>query len=185
MGNTVFLDRDGVINVDSPNYIKNEFEFEFIPKSPEAIALLCKSGFDVILITNQSMIGRKMVNQKTLDTIFEKMNTGITKCGGQILDIFFCPHTPKENCACRKPAPGLILDAQKKHEINLLESCMIGDSAKDIECALNAGCAKTFLVKTGNGPKAEQELSHKGITPDQIFTDLYEAVCWIIENVKR
>ncbi len=184
MGYTVFLDRDGVINIDSPNYIKNDSEFEFIPKSPEAIALLCKSGFDVIVITNQSLIGRKMASQKTLDAIFEKMNKGVKKAKGKILDIFFCPHTPQENCSCRKPAPGLIINAQKTYDIDLARSCMVGDSAKDIECALNAGCAKTFLVKTGNGNKAIQELSYKGITPDHIFSDLYEASCWIIENVK-
>jgi len=86
MGYIVFLDRDGVINIDSPNYIKNESEFEFILKSPEAIALLNQNGFQVIVITNQSMIGRKMVSQETLDAIFKKMKAGIKKAGGDILD---------------------------------------------------------------------------------------------------
>ncbi|MBU1344069.1 MAG: D-glycero-beta-D-manno-heptose 1,7-bisphosphate 7-phosphatase [Proteobacteria bacterium] len=184
MEHIVFIDRDGVINMDSPDYIKSRSEFEFIPRSPEAIALLTQKGFDVIVITNQSVIGRKMITQETLDAIFQKMKVGVKKAGGKIKDIFFCPHTPRENCSCRKPNPGLILDAQKKYQISLDQSCLVGDSAKDIECALNAGCAKTVLVKTGNGPKAQQELSCKGISPDYIALDLYEAACWIIENVK-
>jgi len=184
MGYIVFLDRDGVINVDSSKYIKNESEFEFIPKSPEAIALLNKKGFNVIVITNQSLIGRKMISPKTLDAIFKKMRGGIKKAGGDIKDIFFCPHTPQDNCSCRKPNPGLILEAQKKYGIDLDQSFLVGDSAKDIECARNAGCSKALLVKTGNGLKAQQQLFQKGIIPDFIGTDLYETALWIINSVK-
>ncbi|MBU0463944.1 MAG: D-glycero-beta-D-manno-heptose 1,7-bisphosphate 7-phosphatase [Proteobacteria bacterium] len=184
MEQIVFLDRDGVINVDSSEYIKNESEFEFIPKSPEAIALLTQNGFNVIVITNQSLVGRKMVSQKTLDAIFKKMKDGVKKAGGDIKDIFYCPHTPQDNCSCRKPNPGLILKAQKKYQIDLNQSFMVGDSAKDIECAHNAGCSKTLLVKTGNGLKAQQQLFQKGIIPDFIGTDLYETALWIINSVK-
>ena len=181
----VFLDRDGVINVDSPEYIKNESEFEFIPKSREAIALLTQNGFSVIVITNQSLIGRKMVTQKILDAIFKKMKEGIKKAGGDIKDIFFCPHTPQDNCSCRKPNPGLIIEAQKKYQIDLNQSFMVGDSAKDIECARNAGCSKALLVETGNGLKAGYQLFQKGIIPDFTGKNLYEAALWIINSVKR
>lgn len=181
---TIFLDRDGVINIDSPDYIKNESEFEFIPKSPEAIALLSKNGFNVIVITNQSLIGRKMAEQKTLDAIFKKMEQGVEKAGGTIKDIFFCPHTPEDNCLCRKPNPGLILKAKKKYNIDLNKSLMVGDSAKDIECARNAGCSKALLVRTGNGTKAELKLADKGILPDFTGSDLHETALWIIRNVK-
>ncbi len=185
MGNIVFLDRDGVINVDSSQYIKNKSEFEFIPKSPEAVALLTQKGFKVIVITNQSLIGRNMISQKTLDEIFNKMMQGIKTAGGDILDIFYCPHTPADNCSCRKPNPGLILAAKKKYGIDLDLSFMVGDSVKDIECALNAGCSKALLVKTGNGLKAEQQLLKKGIIPDFIGADLYETALWIINSVKH
>ncbi len=180
VGKTVFLDRDGVINIDSPQYIKNESEFEFIPKSPEAIALLTQHGYNVIVITNQSMIGRKMVSREILDAIFKKMKNGVQKAGGRIKDVFFCTHTPEDNCACRKPEPGLIFKACKKYSIDLEHSCMVGDSAKDIECALNAGCKKTILVQTGNGIKAKQQLLQKQIIPDYIASDLYDAVQWLI-----
>ncbi len=181
---TIFLDRDGVINKDSSEYIKNPSEFEFIDKSPEAVALLCRAGFQVIVITNQSMIGRKMAELRDLEAIFSKMKKGICRAGGIITDIFYCPHVPQDNCACRKPAPGLISAAQQKYDINLEFSCMVGDSAKDIECAINAGCAKTVLVQTGNGHAAAAALGEKGIVPDFTAPDLYAAALWIVENIR-
>ncbi len=185
MNNIVFLDRDGVINIDSPNYIKTPSEFNFIPKSPDAIALLSQNGFKVIIITNQSLIGRKMADQATLDAIFKKMTDGVKKAGGHITDIFFCPHTPEDNCSCRKPAPGLIQKAVVKHHIDLSKTCMVGDSAKDIECAMNAGCKTTLLVKTGNGRKALPELKIRNTPPDHIADDLYAAAQWIVQNVDQ
>jgi D-glycero-D-manno-heptose 1,7-bisphosphate phosphatase len=180
MDKTIFLDRDGVINIDSPQYIKKESEFEFIPGSPEAIALLTKHGYNVIVITNQSMIGRNMISRKVLDAIFKKMQNGVQKTGGRIKGVFFCPHTPEDNCTCRKPEPGLIFKACKKYSLDLEHSCMVGDSVKDIECALNAGCKKTILVQTGNGIKAQQQLLQKQIIPDYIASDLYDAAQWLI-----
>ncbi len=178
----IFLDRDGVINIDSADYIKAPSEFEFIPKSPQAIAMLCDHGFDIIIITNQSMIGRKMATQEALDAIFQKMKDGVTKAGGQIKDIFFCPHIPTAGCHCRKPEPGLILNAQQTHNIDLSNSIMVGDSAKDIETGKNAGCGQTILVQTGNGKKACDQLSEKKITPDLVAKDLYAAARWMVQR---
>ncbi|WP_320042208.1 D-glycero-beta-D-manno-heptose 1,7-bisphosphate 7-phosphatase [uncultured Desulfobacter sp.] len=179
---TVFIDRDGVINHDSDAYIKHPDEFHFISKSPEAVALLSAGGFQVILITNQSAVGRGMISESTLDAILKKMILGVEQAGGRIKDIFFCPHTPDQGCDCRKPEPGMILQAMKRHNIDLKKAFMIGDSAKDIECGKNAGCAQTILVKTGNGKKALVALTEKGIAPDFIAKDLYEAACWITAN---
>jgi D-glycero-D-manno-heptose 1,7-bisphosphate phosphatase len=177
---TVFLDRDGVINVDSPDYIKTESEFVFIDKSPQAIAMLRDAGFDVIVITNQSVIARQYSTQAELDKIFHKMNSGVKDAGGEIKDIFYCPHLPGFGCNCRKPNPGLIVQAKDKYNIDLRHSCMIGDSAKDIECAKNAACGLSVLVKTGNGKKAEKLLAIKGIKPDFVAENLFDAVKWII-----
>ena len=179
---TVFLDRDGVINHDSDAYIKHPDEFHFISKSPDAIALLNAKGFQVILITNQSAVGRGMISRPTLDAILKKMTHGVEQAGGRIKDIFFCPHTPDQGCECRKPKPGMILNAVACHAIDLSKSFMVGDSAKDIECGKNAGCAKTILVKTGNGEKALAALTEKGIAPDYFAKDLYEAACWITDT---
>ena len=180
---TIFLDRDGVINQDSPFYIKSPEEFHFIEGSPQAVALLNENRFDVILITNQSAVGRKMITQNTLDAIFKKMITGVEAAGGRIKDIFFCPHTPDAGCDCRKPKPGLIIQAKDRYGIDLSASLMVGDSAKDIECALAAGCQKTILVKTGNGQKAFNALDENGVAPDLFANDLFEAVQWIIANI--
>ncbi|MEA1969739.1 MAG: D-glycero-beta-D-manno-heptose 1,7-bisphosphate 7-phosphatase [Thermodesulfobacteriota bacterium] len=182
---TVFLDRDGVINYDSSDYIKKSNEFYFIPESAEAVALLCKNNFNIIVITNQSVIGRKMGTLDDLEAIFAKMRKGVEVCGGEIKDIFFCPHTPDENCSCRKPKPGLIFQAMAKYKIDPACSCMVGDSAKDIECANNAGCGCSLLVQTGNGKKAAAELEKKAIKPDFTGVNLMACAQWICENLKK
>ncbi len=178
----VFLDRDGVINRDSPDYIKSWSEFEFLPGSLEALKKLTVNGFAVIVITNQSVIHRKMISQKALEHIHDKMKKTVRLNGGEITDIFFCPHIPEDGCDCRKPKPGLILEAGKKHRIDLRVSIMVGDSAKDIECARNARCGTAILVKTGNGVTAEKWLNEKMIHPDVIVRDLLEAAHWIVSR---
>lgn len=179
---TIFLDRDGVINVDSADYIKTPEEFSFIPESPEGVALLSRNGFDVIVITNQSLIGRKMATPETLDAIFKKMTSGIENAGGCIKDIFFCPHTPQAGCDCRKPSPGMILAAFKKYQIQPGQSLMVGDSVKDIECARRAGCQTNILVQTGNGTSALKQLQKQNIQPGHIARNLYSAAQWIISH---
>ena len=176
----VFLDRDGVINKDSPDYIKSWSEFEFLPRSIEAIKRLTLNGFTAIIITNQSVINRKMVSGEDLEYIHAMMKKAVKSGGGEIKDIFFCPHMPEDGCDCRKPKPGLIYRAQKRYGIDLSTSVMVGDSAKDIECARKAGCGQSILVKTGNGTEAERILAEKKIFPDHVVQDLYEAVNLIL-----
>ncbi len=178
----VFLDRDGVINQDSPEYIKSWTEFKFLPGSIEAIVQLTLNDFSTIIITNQSVINRNMVSKKELDYIHDMMKKIVRSRGGEIKDIFFCPHLPEDGCHCRKPNPGLISKAQQVYQIDLETTAMVGDSAKDIECALNAGCGCAVLVQTGNGLTAEKVLAEKGIYPDHVARDLYHAVDWIIKH---
>ncbi|MFO7559712.1 MAG: D-glycero-beta-D-manno-heptose 1,7-bisphosphate 7-phosphatase [Desulfobacterales bacterium] len=182
LNKTIFLDRDGVINVDSSYYIKSWDEFSFIPGSLEALRMLHEKAFDVILITNQSIINRGMILQKVLDHIFLMMQSEIESTGGKITDIFFCPHTPEEGCACRKPLPGLIRKAQEKYEIDIPESIMVGDSAKDIQCARNAGCGTAILVKTGNEAEARETLLQENVFPDHVADNLLSAVKWILKK---
>ena len=182
MKKVVFIDRDGVINKDSPDYIKSWKEFEFLPGSINAIKLLTEAGFHQIIITNQSAVNRKFISRKILEEMHRKMVTAITSEGGKITDIFYCPHTPEDHCDCRKPKPGLIARAIHTHKINLVDSIMIGDSAKDVQCGMLAGCNKTILVRTGNGTIAERELLEKHIIPDYIANDLLQAAHWIISH---
>ena len=178
----VYLDRDGTINHDSPDYIKSRSEFKFIPGSIEAIRLLTSSGFTSIVITNQSALARKFISSAELDRIHAMMKEAIVSGGGKITDIFFCPHMPNAGCECRKPAPGLLMQAQRKYNIDLPKSIMVGDSAKDIECARNAGCGKAVLVKTGKDDDAEHILKTKQIAADYTAIDLYDAAKWILAN---
>ena len=177
-----FLDRDGTINRDSPDYIKSWEDFEFLPGSLKAIEQLTASGFTTILITNQSAVPRKYITVEQLDDMHRMLKEVVETNAGEIKDIFYCPHMPDEGCDCRKPQPGLIFQAQKKYHIDLTAAFMVGDNAKDVECGQNAGCGKTVLVKTGNFAKARQELTQKGILPDFVAEDLYEAAEWIISN---
>jgi D-glycero-D-manno-heptose 1,7-bisphosphate phosphatase len=176
----IFLDRDGVINRDSPNYIKSWSEFEFLPGSLTALKQLNLNGFAAIIITNQSAVNRNLISRTELETIHAMMKNRIQSQGGEIKDIFFCPHTPEDGCDCRKPKPGLIYKATKKYRIDLSRSIMVGDSVRDIECAWTAGCEYAVLVKTGYGVTAEKSLAERGIFADYVAADLYEAAQWIM-----
>jgi D-glycero-D-manno-heptose 1,7-bisphosphate phosphatase len=181
--NYIFLDRDGVVNKDSPDYVKRWSEFEFLPGSLDAIRLLTEKKYLVIIITNQSIINRKMATLDDLEFTHSMMKKAVKEGGGEIKDIFFCPHAPEEGCSCRKPKPGLILEALKKFGADAKNSVMVGDSAKDIECARRAGCRYAILVKTGKYEQATSDLEKKKIFPDHVALDLLEAAGWIIANV--
>ena len=182
MKKVVFLDRDGVINQDSPDYIKSWEEFHFIPGSLRAIKILTDAGYSCIVISNQSAINRKMITRSCLKNIHSQMKSIISAHGGQILDIFFCPHIPEDECRCRKPKPGLIFQAVETHELLLPDTIMIGDSVKDIESARTAGCGLAILVRTGNIAMAEKQLKQKGLFPDHVADDLFAAARWIVSG---
>lgn len=178
----VFLDRDGTINTDSPDYIKSWEEFEFLPASLNAIKQLTLHGFTTIVITNQSAVPRKLISLQELEHIHTMMRQTVRSNGGKINDVFYCPHLPADGCGCRKPQPGLIYQAQRKYHLDLAAAVMVGDSDRDIVCAHNAGCGHAVLVKTGNSKKAQRRLAKKGIAPDFVAEDLYEAAQWIINT---
>lgn len=165
----IILDRDGVINFDSPNYIKSPAEWQAIPGSLEAIVKLQNAGHDVVVATNQSGIGRHYYSLETLHDIHAKMNQHIINLGGVALKIYFCPHVPEDNCECRKPKAGLFLQIQKDFPHEFAEAIAVGDSARDIAAAHTAGC-KAVLVRTGNGPKTLTELEIK----IPVYADLAE-----------
>ncbi|MCP4686707.1 MAG: D-glycero-beta-D-manno-heptose 1,7-bisphosphate 7-phosphatase [Desulfobacterales bacterium] len=184
--NVVFLDRDGVINRDSRDYIKTPGDFQFLPRAREAVGALTRGGFAVIVITNQSIINRGWAPREVLESIHQRMKSGCAGMGGEISDIFHCPHTPDEGCACRKPKPGLIFQARDKHDVDLSASIMVGDSAKDIACAKNAGCGQSVLVKSGlEFEKQRALLEENGTPPDHVAADLYEAAQWILTTRPR
>ncbi len=179
---TTFLDRDGVINQDSPNYIKHSREFCPLPGSIDAIARLSRAGIRIIVVSNQSGINRGIVPSHELQAIHYELLRAVSNLGGKISDIYHCPHHPDENCNCRKPEPGMILSAAKRHGIDLCQSVMVGDSAKDILAGQRAGCGATVLVKTGNGEKALQSLVQQDCPPDAVADDLAAAATLILDR---
>jgi D-glycero-D-manno-heptose 1,7-bisphosphate phosphatase len=177
----VFLDRDGTINRDSPDYIKSRSEFEFIPGAVAAIRDLTAGGFTCVVITNQSALARGFISIADLDAIHAMMCDEIAAGGGKITDVFFCPHMPEAGCRCRKPEPGLLFQARQKYNIDLTDAVMVGDSAKDIECGRLAGCGRTVLVKSGNEADVELLLHKKQVAADYVAADLPAAARWIID----
>lgn len=147
----IALDRDGVINVDSPAYIKSPDEWHAIAGSLEAIARLSQAGFPVFVLTNQSGVGRGLYTRATLSAIHAKMQRAVMDHGGQIAHIFYCPHTPLDRCDCRKPKAGLFDQLMQYAHCQGADIIMVGDSLRDLQAANTARCQKTVLVKTGHG----------------------------------
>jgi D-glycero-D-manno-heptose 1,7-bisphosphate phosphatase len=176
----VFMDRDGVINKDRSDYVKNWSEFEFLPRSLDALKLLNLNDYHIILLTNQSAVNRRMVTEAGLLEIHKKMNAAVADHGGSIEAIYYCPHTPADGCACRKPEPGLIYRARADYGLDLSKTCMIGDSLKDIWCARRAGCGRVILVRTGHGKEAERLCRDAGTEADHVADDLMAAVKWLL-----
>ena len=178
----VFLDRDGTINRDSSDYVKSREEFEFLPGSLEAIKKLTVNGFVNIVITNQSAVPRNLISLNELESVHNMLTKTVALNGGEIKDIFYCPHMPEDGCDCRKPEPGLIYQAREKYEIDLTAAVMVGDSAKDIECARRAGCGRAVLVKSGKDDDVEAELKSRRIRVDFVAKDLHDAAEWILKS---
>ena len=169
----VILDRDGVINEDSDEYIKSPAEWRPLRGSLEAIARLHQAGWHVVVATNQSGIARKLFDLDTLARIHETMHRQVRNSGGQIDAVFFCPHGPDDHCSCRKPAPGMLNDIARRLHIELNGVPAIGDSLRDIQAARAAG-ACPILVKTGKGSRVVLDPDLDSTVP--VFNDLYSAV---------
>lgn len=146
----VILDRDGVVNFDSDQFIKNPNEWNPIPGSLEAIALLNQAGFRVVVATNQSGIGRGLFDMAMLNSIHAKMHKMVAQAGGRIDAVFLCPHAADSRCQCRKPKAGLFHDIAARFHIELSTVYAVGDALRDVQAAISAG-ARPMLVKTGKG----------------------------------
>lgn len=146
----VLLDRDGVINRDSPDYIRSTAEWTTIPGSLEAIAALKRAGFPVAICTNQSGVARGLLSETDLEAIHERLRAQLAAVGAGVDGIFACLHGPEASCRCRKPAPGLIEQACTALGVKPTEVVFIGDSGRDLEAARRSG-ARPWLVRTGNG----------------------------------
>ncbi len=170
---TIFIDRDGTL-IEEVNYLSRVEDLRFFDYTDEAIRLLKEDGFLVVVVTNQSGIGREIYTEAAMHEIHERIQTDLT----EKLDAFyFCPHLPDANCRCRKPNLGMLEAAQADYAIDLENSWMIGDKAIDVETGFNAGI-KTAMVMTGYGRKDIEKLAGK---PDIVAANLLEAVEKILE----
>ena len=157
----VFLDRDGVINRERKDYVKNVNEFEIFDGVVEAITLLKKNNFLVIIITNQSAINRNLLSIAMLEEIHNYFKNYLKVNGTHIDGIYYCPHRPDEGCLCRKPKPGLLLKAAQDFDVDLKNSWMIGDCDKDVEAAKAAGCNWILISRDEKLPKVIEKLLKK------------------------
>jgi len=177
----IILDRDGVVNEDSPDYIKHPDEWHAIPGSLQAIARLHQAGWRVAIASNQSGLARGLFDISALTAIHQKLRKELAQLGGAIDSFFVCPHGPDDHCVCRKPLPGLFHDIAKRYDVDLKNVPAVGDSLRDIQAASTAGC-RPWLVQTGNGTKT---LKQRSLPPDtRVVQDLAEAVEQILSNAK-
>ena len=175
----VVLDRDGVVNFDSDQYIKSPAEWRPIPGSIEAIARLNQHGYRIAVATNQSGIGRGLFDMATLNAINDKMMELVFRQGGRIDALFFCPHTATEECACRKPRTGMYEEIAARFHTELKGVPMVGDSLKDLQAAESVG-AQPILVLTGKGKGTRED----GGMPKKtlVFEDLAAASRHLVEQ---
>lgn len=169
----IILDRDGVINEDSDEYVKSAEEWYAIPGSLEAIAKLNKAGYSVVIATNQSGIGRGLFGFEEFEEMCERMDIMLDQVGGHIDGIFLCPHAPEDGCDCRKPLPGMFEQIAEEFEVDLTGVPVVGDSLRDLQAGQAVGCTP-YLVKTGKGERTIEK--GEGLEGVVIFEDLAEFV---------
>ncbi len=173
----IVLDRDGVINRESSAFIRSPAEWLPLPGSIQAIVALTAAGFSVVVATNQSGVGRGLFTATTLSAIHARMTSTIEAAGGRLAGIFFCPHSPDDNCECRKPRPGLMRQIEAQFGTTLRGQPVIGDSYRDLEAAWKVG-ARAILVRTGNGATTEVRLDANAAV--EVFPDLAAAAATLI-----
>ena len=178
----VILDRDGVINHDSDQFIKSPSEWKPIEGAVEAVARLNQNGYRVVVATNQSGIGRGLFDMATFNAINDKMMELVFRQGGRIDAIFFCPCTAEQHCHCRKPDTGMFEDIAVRFQMGLDSVPAIGDSLRDLEAAAKAGCTP-ILVLTGKGKKTKEKAGLPRGT--KIFADLADAVNFLVADPAR
>lgn len=174
----VILDRDGVINRDSPEFVKSADEWLPLPGSIEAIAALSKAGFAVAVASNQSGLARGLVTEDALREMHCKLLDLVAAKGGQVDLIVHCPHGPDTGCDCRKPKPGLMRQVGAHFDIDITGAPMVGDSLRDLQAAAAAGC-RPVLVRTGNGAKTEAALPAE-LAGVEVYDDLAAAAATLL-----
>ncbi len=178
----IILDRDGVINKDRDDFVKSVEEWEALPESMDAIALLTQADYTVVVATNQSGIGRGYFTMQDLNSMHAKMHRLVQQAGGEIEGIWFCPHMNDDNCTCRKPQPGMVLDILNRFSAaQAAKTYMVGDSLRDLQ-AIEAVGGRPILVLTGKGKKTLSQSADDLPEHTQIFDNLMDFAKHITQN---
>ncbi|MEQ1894981.1 MAG: HAD family hydrolase [Planctomycetota bacterium] len=187
----VFLDRDGTL-VDELGFLARAEDLRLLPGAAAAVGRLNERGLAVIVVTNQSGIARGLFGERELAEVHARLGQELARAGARLDDVLYCPHHPSEgappwrrHCECRKPAPGLVLEAARRHELGLAESWMIGDSLRDLECGARAGLAGSILVRTGKGAEELQGLSASERARTLVADDVGAAVELLLTRLER
>lgn len=176
----IILDRDGVINEDSDDYIKSPDEWIPIPGSIDAIARLNHAGYSVAIASNQSGIARGYFDLETLAAMSVKMCNLLSQHGGRIDAMIFCPHGPKDGCDCRKPKPGMLIEIGNRFKTSLSKAIFVGDNINDVKAAQAAG-VKPVLVKTGKGEQTAAMLKDQGFHDVPVYDNLATLADYLLE----
>jgi D-glycero-D-manno-heptose 1,7-bisphosphate phosphatase len=171
----VFLDRDGVINADREDYVTSWSQFHFLPGALEGLRHLTAAGYRLAVITNQSAIGRGIASAADVEEMNARMVSSLAEAGARIDAVLCCPHAPEEGCACRKPSPGLLIEAARRLRVSPADTCVVGDWVDDIAAARAAGCAVPILVLTGRGRRALPLTRAAGLGPFLVARNLLAA----------
>ncbi|MFC1878728.1 D-glycero-beta-D-manno-heptose 1,7-bisphosphate 7-phosphatase [Chloroflexota bacterium] len=176
----IFLDRDGVIIENRSNYVRSWNDVHIFPQALDALIKIRSAPYKIIIVTNQSVIGRGLVPQEKIEHINNRLIGEIQKAGGRIDGVYLCPHAPEDSCVCRKPKPGLLLQAANDFSIEMDQSIMIGDALTDLTAGIAAGVKQVALLRTGRG--AQQERSHQAaqMQPFPVYHDLTDALRHLI-----
>jgi D-glycero-D-manno-heptose 1,7-bisphosphate phosphatase len=178
----IFLDRDGVIIENRSDYVRNWSQVKILPQALPALAQVASSPYRIVLITNQSGIGRGFIPLETAVDINERLLEIIVQAGGRIDRVYMCPHKPSDQCACRKPEPGMILQAARDLDLDLGNSILIGDALTDIQAGRSAGVGRVALVRTGRGAEQEQAELIADMQPFPIYNNLASALRDLIRS---
>jgi D-glycero-D-manno-heptose 1,7-bisphosphate phosphatase len=177
----IFLDRDGVIIENRPTYVRHWSEVVIYPQALQALARIRLSPYKIVIITNQSAVGRGLMPLETAVMINQRLIAAIQQAGGRIDGVFMCPHAPEEECQCRKPKPGLLFQAAQALDLDLSRSIMIGDALSDLQAGQAAGLPLTVLVRSGRGRQQERLPLPAGLKPFLTYNTLAEALADLVQ----
>ena len=172
----IILDRDGVIIENRDNYVRNWADVKVYPQALRALADAKCSDYKIVIITNQAGVGKGIIPLQTATEINQRLVHVIEKAGGRVDGLYMCPHTPQDECECRKPRPGMILQAERELALDLSHSWMIGDALSDLQAGRAAGVGHLVLVSTGRGARQAQLAESANLGPYQLFADLNAAL---------